>query len=205
VGHGLDSPDPGYWSGPHRTPVEEELTVNAVSRAARAVTHPVHTAGSLAGRTVGMTLGAAKVGVRTTARVVGWAVERAGGPTPQHPSETYSAVTVPPVPVTPPEPAPAPARKVPANEVPLKSAPTPSLPAGVEDLDAAVDDVPQPTRAPARKSAAKKSPAKKTAARKTSARKAPSKQAAVLAPALGLSEAEVAEVSGVAGDDADNG
>ena len=46
-------------------------------------------------------------------------------------------------------------------------------------------------KAPAKKAPAKKAPAKKTAAKKTAAKRAPSKQAAVLAPALGLSEAEV--------------
>ena len=51
-------------------------------------------------------------------------------------------------------------------------------------------------KAPAKKAPAKEAPAKKTAAKKTAAKKAPtkrapSKQAAVLAPALGLSEAEV--------------
>lgn len=191
---------------------------------ARAITHPVHTAGSLAGRTLGVTLGAARIGVRTTARVVGWAVERAGGPTPRHPSDTYSPVTVPPATaerapeptdlttpqssddpmrptVTPPRKTPArtaPAKKVPASEVPVKSAPTPSLPAGVEALDDAVDNA----AAPPRKAAAKKPATKKSAPRKAAAKKAPSKQAAVLAPALGLSESEVAEV---VGDDSDDG
>lgn len=192
---------------------------------ARVITHPVHTAGSLAGRTLGVTLGAAKVGVRTTARVVGWAVERAGGPAPQHPT-TYESVTVPPATVGRPGPEPtggmtrqptddpmrptvnppkkattrkAPARKVPASEVPLKSAPTPSLPAGVEALDDAADE-PAATKAPAKKAAATKAPAKKTP------KKAPSKQAAVLAPALGLSESEVADVvAEVVGDDSDDG
>ena len=43
----------------------------------------------------------------------------------------------------------------------------------------------------AKKAPAKKAPARKAPARKAPARKAPSAQAAVLAPALGLSEAEV--------------
>jgi hypothetical protein len=45
--------------------------------------------------------------------------------------------------------------------------------------------------APAATTTAKKAPAKKAPAKKAPARKAPSAQAAVLAPALGLSEAEV--------------
>src|SRR6478736_4929744 len=73
-------------------------------------------------------------------------------------------------------------------------------------------DVPAPVSAPvtaaaaptarATKTAAAKAPAKKVPARKAPARKAPSKQAAVLAPALGLSEAEVeAELDGGIADD----
>jgi hypothetical protein len=194
--------------------------VNAVSKAARVVAHPARTAGSVAGRTVGLTLGAAKVGVRTTARVVGWAVERAGGPTPQHPSSTFTStspstsVTVPPAP-EPPQDEPtvtkAPAQeapaKVPASEVPLKSAPTPSLPPALEAFDEA-DDVPAPApakKAAAKKAPARKAPAKKAPAKKTTAKKAPSKQAAVLAPALGLSEDEVVEVVEAVEGDADKG
>jgi hypothetical protein len=91
-----------------------------------------------------------------------------------------------------------PRKKVPASQVPLKSAPTPSLTPALELFDEAdeADEVPAAPaakKAPARKTAAKKTPAKKAAAKKTAARKAPSKKAAVLAPALGLSESEVAE------------
>ena len=46
-------------------------------------------------------------------------------------------------------------------------------------------------KAPAKKAPVKKAPVKKTAAKKAPTKRAPSKQAAVLAPALGLSEAEV--------------
>jgi hypothetical protein len=52
------------------------------------------------------------------------------------------------------------------------------------------------TKAPARKAAARKAPAKKAAAKR-----APSKQAAVLAPALGLSEAEVEQLDAASTDD----
>ena len=54
------------------------------------------------------------------------------------------------------------------------------------EVDPVVDMAPAATKAPA-----KKAPAKKAPARKAAARKASSKQAAVLAPALGLTEAEV--------------
>ena len=62
------------------------------------------------------------------------------------------------------------------------------------------------TKPAATKPAAKKAPAKKTAARKApakkaAAKKAPSKQAAVLAPALGLSEAEVEQLDAANTDD----
>ena len=50
---------------------------------------------------------------------------------------------------------------------------------------------PVESTAPAATTTAKKAPAKKAPAKKAPARKAPSAQAAVLAPALGLSEAEV--------------
>lgn len=50
---------------------------------------------------------------------------------------------------------------------------------------------PAATTTTAQKAPAKKAAAKKAPARKAPARKAPSEQAAVLAPALGLSEAEV--------------
>jgi hypothetical protein len=51
--------------------------------------------------------------------------------------------------------------------------------------------VPAAKKAPAKKAPAKKAAAKKGAARKTAPQRASSEQAAVLAPALGLSEAEV--------------
>ena len=159
-------------------------------------------------------VGAASLGLRTTVRVLGWAAEQAlelapgratptvtvPDPRPAEPDvDPMAATRTPPPDAVPTVPArKTPAKKVPAAQVPLKSAPTPSLPAGVEELDAALDDVVPPApakKAPAKKTAAKKAPAKKTTpAKKTAAKKAPSKQAAVLAPALGLSEAEVADV-----------
>jgi DNA-binding protein HU-beta len=194
--------------------------VNAISKVTGVITFPARTA-----------LGAASVGVRTTARVLGWAAHRAGRPAHEHstsqwPSDPVTVVRAPDVdPMAPtripPRQAPAtkaPARKVPAGQVPLKSAPTPSLPAALRAVEAS-DDV-TATKAPAKKAAAKKTtattaPAKKAAAKKTTAttapakkaaatkapakktaaKKAPSKQAAVLAPALGITEAQAVEVT----------
>ena len=167
-----------------------------ISKATAVITLPARTAFAVA-----------SAGLRTTMRLVGWAAEQATGQPgprtappssvpvpraaepdvdPMEPTRTPPPAVVPPV-------KKAPAKKVPAGEVPLKSAPTPSLPAGVEEIDAALE-VPEPT--PVKKAAAKKAPAKKAPAKKAPAKKAPSKQAAVLAPALGLSEDEVADVVG---------
>ena len=121
------------------------------SKVTGVITRSARTAGAVAGATVG-------VGLRTTARVLGWAVERATNPSPEQGLSGRPKVRVPEAPA--PE-APAPPVKVPATRVPAKKAP------------------------------AKKAPARKAPAKKASARKAPSKKAAVLAPALGLTEAEV--------------
>ena len=56
--------------------------------------------------------------------------------------------------------------------------------------DVAVAEVPVARKAPAGKTSAKKAPARKAPAR----RKAPSKKAAVMAPALGLTEAEAEDL-----------
>ena len=70
------------------------------------------------------------------------------------------------------------------------------LPASTE-----VDPVLGVTKPAAKKAPAKKSAAKRAPARKAAAKKAPSKQAAVLAPALGLSEAEVEQLDAAGTDD----
>lgn len=168
---------------------DERTPVHHISKATAVITFPARTAFAVA-----------SAGVRTTVRLVGWAAEQATGQTQARPTPT---VVVPdpmeptrtPPPATGPATTTAPAKKVPASQVPLKSEPTPSLPAGVAEIDAALDE---PAPAPVKKAAAKKAPTKKAAAKKApakkaAARKAPSKQAAVLAPALGLSEDEVAE------------
>ena len=123
---------------------------------------------------LGTSVGIATTGARTTARVLGRVIEQLSGSAPE--------------PATPWQPAP-PASDVPA---PVTAAAAPT--ARATKTAAA--------KAPAKKTAARKAPAKKAPARKAPARKAPSKQAAVLAPALGLSEAEVeAELDGGIADD----
>ena len=181
--------------------VDERTPVNHLSKATDIITFPARTA-----------IGVTSLGLRTTVRVLGWAAEHAFGqgpvsstPTVRVPDARPTRPDVDPMAPTrtPPTPPPArksPARKVPAGQVPLKSAPTPSLPQGVEAIDDAAEAAaPAPrtrtaTKTAGKKTAAKKTAAKKTAAKKTTARKAPSKQAAVLAPALGLSEDEVTQL-----------
>jgi DNA-binding protein HU-beta len=192
---------------------DERTPVSHISKVTDVITFPARTA-----------LGAARLGIRTTERVLGWAAEQvvaaASDPGPSVPApaapvpapvDTESEPTTPDVdPMlgtrTPPTATTTkttaakkagPRKKVPAGQVPLKSAPTPSLTPALEAFDEA-DDVPEPVapsvkKAAAKKTSAKKTPAKKTSAKKAPAKKAPSKKAAVLAPALGLSEAEVAE------------
>jgi hypothetical protein len=173
--------------------------VSNISKVTDVITFPARTA-----------VGTARLGLRTTGRILGWAAEQAVGRTsdqgvsvpapaapgadPVDPEPATSTPEVDPMlgTRTPPAAASAkkaparkaPAKKVPAGQVPLKSAPTPSLTPALESFDE-MDDVPEPT--PITSRAAKKAPARKTAAKK-----APSKKAAVLAPALGLSESEVA-------------
>jgi hypothetical protein len=50
--------------------------MNPVKTVSGAVTRPVHTAATVAGRAIGLSIGATKLGVRTTGRVVGWAADR---------------------------------------------------------------------------------------------------------------------------------
>jgi hypothetical protein len=127
---------------------------------------PAHAAAAVAGTAVGV----AATSVRTTARVVGWAVERVGGPTPEQPPAQWASQA--PSSVVP-QPASAPTELTPTEPAPAAPAPT--------------------TKPAAKKAPAKKAPAKKAPAKKTG-RKAPSKKAAVMAPALGLTEAEAEDV-----------
>jgi hypothetical protein len=137
--------------------------VNLISKATNVIIHPVRTATSVAGQTVGV----AAAGARTTMRII----DRAAGQVRGDSSDVWSS-TDPPTDsaaagetsATPDatlvEPA---ARKEPAQKAPAKKAP------------------------------AKKAPAKKATARKASAKKAPSARAATIAPALSLTEEEVTE------------
>lgn len=132
--------------------------------------------------------------MRTTARVVGRAVEQVsrGGHAPSAPPAPWDAdrrrTSVP----TPP-PA--------ANPVPVTEAPaTGAAPVDTLATEPATTTATTkaPAKAPAKKAPATKAPAKKAAKKtaKKAAKRAPSKQAAVLAPALGLSESEVEAVTG---------
>jgi hypothetical protein len=149
--------------------------VNPIRLVSGAIALPAHAAAAVIGASVGV----ATAGARTTARVVGRMVERASGadsvPTGPWPGERATPSEIDPVLGTRSAPADPPVAETPA-------APT------AERAPA--------KKAPAKKAAAKKAPAKKAAtskkapAKKAPARKAPSAQAAVLAPALGLTEAE---------------
>lgn len=141
--------------------------MNPIRLVTGALTLPAHAAAAVIGTSVGV----ATTGARTTARVVGRVIEQVSG-----------------------------SGSAPAAPWPERTAPPPVDPVvgtRTESTDVPADEVPAPApakKAPARKTAATKAPAKKTAAKKA-ARKAPSKQAAVLAPALGLSEDEVEAVT----------
>ncbi|WP_299932064.1 hypothetical protein [uncultured Nocardioides sp.] len=151
----------------------------------RLLTLPAHAAAAVIGTSVGV----ATTGVRTTARVVGRVIEQVSGsgsaPSRPWPGERTTPSPVAPVPSTPTTAAGRAAAEAPATT----TAATTSAAKTTTAKKAPAKKV------PATKTAAKKTAAKKTAAKKT-ARKAPSKQAAVLAPALGLSEDEVEAVTG---------
>ncbi|WP_210504088.1 hypothetical protein [Nocardioides xinjiangensis] len=159
--------------------------MNPIRTVTGVITHPARTAGAVAGATIGTSVGAARAGLRTTARVVGWAVERATGATPVPAGAPWTAAPDAASDAgSEADAAPAPVvdevlgtRTAPADGTAAKKAPAKKAAA---------------KKAPAEKAAAKKAPAKKAAAKKAPAKKAPSKKAAVLAPALGMSEAEVA-------------
>ena len=145
----------------------------------RLLTLPAHAAAAVIGTSVGV----ATTGVRTTARVVGRVIEQVSGsgsaPSRPWPGERTTPSPVVPVPSTPTTAAGRAAAEAPATTTATTSAAKKTT----------------AKKAPAKKAPATKTAAKKTAAKKT-ARKAPSKQAAVLAPALGLSEDEVEAATG---------
>jgi hypothetical protein len=102
--------------------------MNPVKTMSGVVTRPVHTAASMAGRAIGLSIGATKAGVRTTGRLVEWAADRGlsapeatpapasetPAPASQTPSDAVADRTVVPEPVAAPvaapvaEPEPAP-------------------------------------------------------------------------------------------------
>ena len=146
--------------------------VNPIRLVSGAVTLPAHAAAAVIGTTVGI----ATTGARTTVRVLGRVIEQVSGSEPA-PARPWSADRA--------EPAGSAAPRTSPTTSASATAPAPAAPEA-------------PGTAPAKK-VAEKAPAKKAAAKKAPAKKAPSAQAAVLAPALGLSEAEVeAELAGTA-------
>jgi hypothetical protein len=135
--------------------------VNPLSLVSGAIVHPARTLGAVASTTIDV----ASLGLRTTARVVGWA---AGG-----------------VVDTPSAPASVPTSLRPTDvAVPVDTS---------RDERTAPEETPV-TTTPVKKAAASKTAARKTASKKAPAKKAASKKAAVVAPALGISEAEALDV-----------
>lgn len=107
--------------------------MNPVKTVSGAVTRPVHTAATVAGRAIGLSIGATKLGVRTTGRVVGWAADRGmgasadltgGEPGPTRPETPETAGTSVTVPGSVPRSA---APEAPAADAPASSSvPTPA-------------------------------------------------------------------------------
>lgn len=125
--------------------------MNPIRTATGLIQLPAHAAAAAAGTAAGL----ASTGLRATARVLGWAVGRAAGPSDRQ--SPWAAGT-----------------DWPRRDAALVEAP--------------VADLPGTDVTPAKKAPVTKAPAKKAA------RKAPSKKAAVMAPALGLTEAEAEDV-----------
>jgi hypothetical protein len=154
--------------------------VNPIRLVSGAVTLPAHAAAAVIGTSVGL----ATTGVRTTSRAVARVIEQVSG-----------SASNPSAPWPTDRPADLPVDLPPSTEVdPVLGVTKPAA------TTAPATKAPA-TKAPAKKAAAKKAAAKRTPARKAAAKKAPSKQAAVLAPALGLSEAEVEQLDPAGTDD----
>ena len=149
--------------------------MNPIRLVSGAVTLPAHAAAAVIGTSVGI----ATTGMRTTARVVARVIEQVSGagPAPSAPWPTDRPV--------PTEVDPVLGAQRSTTDAP-STAPTPT---------------PAVTKPAAEKAPAKKTAARKAPARKAAAKRAPSKQAAVLAPALGLSEAEVEQLDTASTDD----
>jgi hypothetical protein len=140
--------------------------VNLISKAASAIIHPVRTATSVAGQTMGV----AAAGARTTMRIIDRAAGQVRGDSPDVWSTTDPAET-PDATQGAPETSGAPAATL--VEPAARKAPA--------------------KKAPARKTSAKKATAKKAAPKKAAPKKAPSARAATVAPALSMTEEEVIE------------
>jgi hypothetical protein len=158
--------------------------VNPIRLVSGAIALPAHAAAAVIGASVGV----ATAGARTTVRVVSRVVERASGsesvPYGSWPGARPTPSEVDPMLDTRSAPADAPAAPAPAAPTATKA------PAARK---AAAKKAPAASKAAAKKAPATKAAAKKAPARKA-ARKAPSRKAAVVAPALGLTEAEAEDI-----------
>jgi hypothetical protein len=160
--------------------------VNPIRLVSGAVTLPAHAAAAVIGTSVGL----ATTGVRTTARLVARVVEQVSGsgPAPSAPWPTDRSAD-----------RPAPTEVDPV--LGARRSTTVAPPAAPSTAPAPAVTTPATTKAPATKAPARKAAARKAPAKKAAAKRAPSKQAAVLAPALGLSEAEVEQLDAASTDD----
>ena len=163
--------------------------MNPIRTATGLIQLPAHAAAAAMGTAAGV----ATTGARTAARVLGWAARRVAGTPPQQspwaPGSTARTTDSPA--------GHAPGQHVAAERVaPAREVVEPATPATAPKATAPRTTATAPAKkAPAKKAAAKKAPAKKAPAKKApakkaAAKKAPSRKAAVVAPALGLSEAE---------------
>jgi hypothetical protein len=141
--------------------------VNLISKATSAIIHPVRTATSVAGQTMGV----AAAGARTTMRIIDRAAGQVRGGDSSDVWSTTDAADAPDATQGGPEASAAPAATL--VEPAARKAPA--------------------KKASAKKAQSKKAPAKKAPARKATAKKAPSARAATIAPALSLTEDEVTE------------
>jgi hypothetical protein len=148
--------------------------VNPIRLVSGAIALPAHAAAAVVGASVGV----ATAGARTTARVVGRVVQRASGAEP-----------------VPAGPWPGQRTKPSETDPVLGTGSTTPSPQPVDAPGTQTPAAPTVEKATARKAPTKKAPARKAPARKSAAKKkAPSRKAAVVAPALGLTEAEAEDV-----------
>jgi hypothetical protein len=144
--------------------------VNLISKATNVIIHPVRTATSVAGQTMGV----AAAGARTTMRII----DRAAGQVRGDSSDVWSSTD----PTT---------DSAAAGATETSATPEATLVEPAARKESAQKESAQ--KEPAQKGPAKNPSAKKTTARKASAKKAPSARAATIAPALSLTEEEVTE------------